>query len=144
MILSLIANRKFEYYEFLPYIWSTGLIIINHYLSYKYFFSVAKSLDFNATHAVLEERASIICECNTRITLFITLLTSGLSTLFITISNDKIYVGVFCLVFFFFVLYIFNLLQSSNFDKKYFSEVANKEVFYFFIFHDLPWPPFFG
>lgn len=119
-------SRQFSVYEFLPFAWSFGIKILSHIFQYSHVLSVARSLDLilageNKNHPLLKKQAEVGSEANTRFTLFITLLTSGLGAIIITSKNDQLSVGIFVAFFIFLGVAGYYFLESKHMHERYFT-----------------------
>ena len=129
-LLKDLLNRQFTLIELFPFAWSIIIKIISFIFQYRYSLSLARGLDLNVAakdlnDSTLVDKAEVAAEANTRFTLFLTLLTSGLSAIIITAKNGKVEIGVIFAAFLILGTIIFQFLEKTHFNTKYFTKKGN-------------------
>lgn len=138
-IISQHLCRQFNYYEFFPFVWSFAIKLISHFFQYPYALSVVRNLDLaltanNKNDAKLIYRARIACEANTRFTLFVTLLTSGLGAVVINVKNNFPGIGIIIASAILFGLLVYYLLAETKIHEAYFTKNKKRSRLILLIF----------
>ena len=131
--------HKVSLYEIAPYAWSVIIKVIFYFFADKYYLSVTRNLDpVTATSdmddPILIERSQVASEASTRFSLFMTLLTSGLTTILIAYKNNNETLGILAALITFSLALAFYLLDTTKTNTKYFTEEGRKSLFILFIF----------